>query len=65
VRVLLDECLPHRLKRELVGYDVKTAPEMGWASKANGELARARSWSVRCVHNGGSQSVVPARPLIV
>ena len=38
MRVLLDECLPRPLKRELVGYDVKTAPEMGWASKTNGEL---------------------------
>jgi hypothetical protein len=38
VRVLLDECLPKRLKRELVGHDVKTAPKMGWASKKNGEL---------------------------
>jgi predicted nuclease of predicted toxin-antitoxin system len=38
VRVLLDECLPRRLKRELVGHDVKTAPEMGWASEKNGEL---------------------------
>jgi hypothetical protein len=38
VRVLLDECVPRRLKRELVGHDVKTAPEMGWASKENGEL---------------------------
>jgi predicted nuclease of predicted toxin-antitoxin system len=38
VRVLLDECLPSRLKRELVGHDAKTAPEMGWASKRNGEL---------------------------
>jgi predicted nuclease of predicted toxin-antitoxin system len=38
VRVLLDECLPRRLKRELVGHDARTAPEMGWASKTNGEL---------------------------
>ena len=38
MRVLLDECLPRRLKRELVGHDVKTAPEMGWASTRNGEL---------------------------
>jgi hypothetical protein len=38
VRVLLDECLPKRLKRELVGHDARTAPEMGWASKRNGEL---------------------------
>ena len=29
---------PKALKRDLVGHDVKTAPEMGWASKRNGEL---------------------------
>jgi hypothetical protein len=38
VRVLLDECLPKRLKHELVGHETRTAPEMGWASKRNGEL---------------------------
>ena len=38
MRVLLDECLPRRLKPELVGHDARTAPEMGWASKRNGEL---------------------------
>lgn len=41
MRVLLDECLPRRLKRDLVGHDVRTAPEMGWASKRNGDLLRA------------------------
>jgi hypothetical protein len=40
VRVLLDECLPRRLKRELVGHDTRTTPEMGWAGKRNGELLR-------------------------
>jgi hypothetical protein len=40
VRVLLDECLPRRLKRDLVGHDVRTAPEMGWASTRNGNLLR-------------------------
>ena len=38
MRVLLDECLPRRLKRELAGHEARTAPEMGWASKRNGEL---------------------------
>lgn len=38
VRILLDECLPKRLKGDLVGYDARTVPEMGWASKRNGEL---------------------------
>ena len=40
VRVVLDECLPRRLKRDLVGHDARTAPEMGWASQRNGELLR-------------------------
>ena len=38
MRVLLDECLPRRLKREFIGHEARTAPEMGWASKKNGEL---------------------------
>ena len=38
MRVLRDECLPRRLKRDLVGHEARTAPEMGWASKRNGEL---------------------------
>jgi len=38
VRILLDECLPKRLKRDLVGHEARTVPEMGWASKRNGEL---------------------------
>lgn len=40
MRVLLDECLPGRLKRDLAGHDARTGPEMGWASKRNGELLR-------------------------
>jgi hypothetical protein len=38
VRILPDECLPRRLKRDLTGHDVRTVPEMGWASKENGDL---------------------------
>ena len=38
MRILLDECLPKRLKRDLAGHDARTVPEMGWASKRNGEL---------------------------
>ena len=40
MRVLLDECLPRRLKHDLVEHDVRTVPEMGWASKRNGDLLR-------------------------
>lgn len=38
LRILLDECLPKRLKGDLAGHDARTVPEMGWASKRNGEL---------------------------
>jgi predicted nuclease of predicted toxin-antitoxin system len=38
VRILLDECIDWRLSRELVGHEVKTARQMGWASRKNGEL---------------------------
>jgi len=38
VRILLDECLPRRLEGDLAGHDTSTVPEMGWASKRNGEL---------------------------
>src|SRR6266851_4798337 len=38
MRILLDECVPRRLRRELPGHDVRTVPEMGWAGKKNGEL---------------------------
>ena len=38
MRVLLDECIDWRLSRDIVGHDVKTARQMGWASIQNGEL---------------------------
>ncbi len=36
--VLLDECLPRKLKTDLQVHDTRTVPEMGWAGKTNGEL---------------------------
>ncbi|MBJ7901080.1 MAG: hypothetical protein GC158_14445 [Cyanobacteria bacterium RI_101] len=38
MKILLDECIDRRLARELVGYDVKTVPQMGWAGVKNGQL---------------------------
>jgi hypothetical protein len=40
MRILLDECMPRRLKRELPGHDVRTVPEAGWAGRTNGDLLR-------------------------
>src|SRR4030088_3384344 len=38
MRVLLDECVPKRVRRELPGHAVKTVEEMGWPGVKNGEL---------------------------
>ncbi|GJL63605.1 MAG: hypothetical protein NPIRA04_22590 [Nitrospirales bacterium] len=38
MKVLLDECVDWRLSRNLVGHEVKTARQMGWATIKNGEL---------------------------
>ncbi len=38
MKILLDECLPIKLKTEYVEYDVKTVQEMGWQGKSNGDL---------------------------
>jgi hypothetical protein len=40
MRLLLDECVPRRLRRELTGHDVRTVTEAGWAG-LNGALLRA------------------------
>src|SRR5450759_4296634 len=40
MRLLLDECVPLRLKQDLPGHDVYTVREKGWSSKRNGELLR-------------------------
>src|SRR5258708_22809615 len=38
MRVLLDECLPERLRDELPGHQVRTAREVGLAGKKSGLL---------------------------
>jgi len=40
MRILIDECVPQRLRREIVGHDVHTVADMGWTGKKNGELLR-------------------------
>jgi len=38
MRLLLDECVPRPLKRDIIGHDVRHVVDMGWSSKRNGEL---------------------------
>ncbi len=43
MRILLDECAPRRFRRELPEHEVRTVPEMGWASFQNSVLLAASS----------------------
>lgn len=38
MRVLLDECIDRKFARELVDYEIRTVPQMGWAGIKNGKL---------------------------
>ena len=38
MRILLDECLPKKLKGELHSFEVKMVQEMGWSGRKNGAL---------------------------
>jgi hypothetical protein len=40
VKVLLDEDVPHTLRRHLPGHDVWTVQRMGWSGIKNGSLIR-------------------------
>ena len=41
MKILLDECLPVRLKNLLTEFDVFSVSEMGWRSLKNGKLLKA------------------------
>ena len=43
MRLLLDECMPRRLKREFVGHEVSTVDEAGLKGLKNGQLLRIAS----------------------
>lgn len=38
MKILLDECIDRRLAKDITGHEVKTVPQMGWATIKNGEL---------------------------
>lgn len=40
MRIILDECLPRRLVRDLQPYTATTVPRQGWAGRKNGDLLR-------------------------
>jgi len=38
MRVLLDECVPRKLKNSFIGHDCQTVPDAGLSGRKNGEL---------------------------
>ena len=45
MKILLDECTPHVLKRLLTGFGISTVQDLGWSGITNGallELAEAQ-----------------------
>ena len=38
MKILLDECTPHVLKRLLTGFEIETVQDLGWAGITNGAL---------------------------
>jgi hypothetical protein len=48
MRVLLDECVPKRLRTELAGHAVRTVTEMGWSGIKNGQLLQKAAAEFDC-----------------
>jgi predicted nuclease of predicted toxin-antitoxin system len=69
MRVLLDTCVPKRLSRDLPGFEVRHATEMGWSDLDDGPLLTAMSGSfdalVTVDRNLPHQQNLNARPFAV
>jgi len=70
MKVLLDENLPHALRRELLGHDVFTVQYLGWSGLKNGALlarAAASGFEVMVTldNNVPYQQNIAALPLAV
>ena len=48
MRVLLDECVPRRLRTELAPHVVRTVVEAGWSGIKNGQLLLLASTEFEC-----------------
>ena len=40
MKILLNECTPHVLKKLLTGFEIKTVQDQGWSGVTNGALLR-------------------------
>jgi predicted nuclease of predicted toxin-antitoxin system len=53
MKLLLDECLDWRLRRDLPGHEVKTVHEMGWDGIKNGRLLALTAEEIKFVEEAG------------
>lgn len=69
MRVLLDECVPKRLRTVLTGHAVRTVAEMGWSGIKNGQLLQRAAAEFDCFltvdRNLQFQQRIDALPLAV
>lgn len=69
MRVLLDACVPKRLARDLSGFEVRHASEIGWSNLDDGPLLTAMAGSfdafVTVDRNLPHQQNLDARPFAV
>ena len=40
MKIIIDECVPHIVKKKLPAFNIRTVQEAGWAGIKNGELLR-------------------------
>ena len=58
MRILLDECIPRKLKYRLPNHECRTVPEAGLAGKKNGsllDLAESAGWEIFVTMDKGLQ----------
>lgn len=55
MKLILDECLPRRLLKDLSNHSATTVPRQGWAGVTNGALLERVGSEIRCVHHDGFQ----------
>jgi predicted nuclease of predicted toxin-antitoxin system len=69
MRVLLDECVPKRLRKELTAHAVRTVAEMGLSGIKNGQLLQKAAAEFDCFltvdRNLQFQQHIDALPLAV
>jgi hypothetical protein len=62
MRPLLDESFPRKLKTRLAPPEVWTVPEMGRASKSNGEFRRLAEQEFEVFLTADQKTTPPAKP---